>query len=395
MKNIGFQEKIKNYSFEQALNELLANKGHVVDLKLEIEQKKKELKRLEKALTLEKENELFEIKVKINQLKATKKALKTSTEFPQFIIYKKRHKLAKEIKELKHLYRIRKYFLADEIGALSESIKAMKNELKKAKKQKNTSEIAKLKNNIAKTSVALKELKKNSKKQAIASVNIKECQGIEERIADLKVQKKCFQKEHRNENILLRRKMIAQRHLNNMAQEKHEVLNLNKNEADYKAKKVELLKPFHEKYGKSLKYSFSSLAYLLMLAVILLQIIYIIVFLNDMKVNYLEFPVLIINLVITLVLFLSAMKVKVHSQFWTNLNFAFSAYLLVRILVIIPLIAHDYDAVYDGENIVEQAASYAGLRTQLIVFSAIMLALTLISSIISTKRIRTRNLYLK
>ena len=94
-------------------------------------------------------------------------------------------------------------------------------------------------------------------------------------------------------------------------------------------------------------------------------------------------------------LFLSAMKVKVHSQFWTNLNFAFSAYLLVRILVIIPLIAHDYDAVYDGENIVEQAASYAGLRTQLIVFSAIMLALTLISSIISTKRIRTRNLYLK
>lgn len=395
MKNIGFQEKIKNYSFEQALNELLANKGHVVDLKLEIEQKKKELKRLEKALTVEKENELFEIKVKINQLKATKKALKTSTEFPQFIIYKKRHKLAKEIKELKHLYRIRKYFLADEIGALSESIKAMKNELKKAKKQKNTSEIAKLNNNIAKTSLALKELKKNSKKQAIASVNIKECQVIEERIADLKVQKKCFQKEHRNENILLRRKMIAQRHLNNMAQEKHEVLNLNKNEADYKAKKVELLKPFHEKYGKSLKYSFSSLAYLLMLAVILLQIIYIIVFLNDMKVNYLEFPVLIINLVITLVLFLSAMKVKVHSQFWTNLNFAFSAYLLVRILVIIPLIAHDYDAVYEGENIVEQAASYAGLRTQLIVFSAIMLALTLISSIISTKRIRTRNLYLK
>ena len=150
-----------------------------------------------------------------------------------------------------------------------------------------------------------------------------------------------------------------------------------------------------EKYGKSLKYQYSTVSYWLMLLVIVLQIVYIIVFLNDMKINYLEFPVLIINLVITLILFLSAMKVKVHNKKWTYVNFGFSGYLIVRIFAIIPLIAHDYDEVLDeAGEVITQAISYSSLRTVLIVISAIMLGLILISSIISIKRISLREKFM-
>ena len=132
-----------------------------------------------------------------------------------------------------------------------------------------------------------------------------------------------------------------------------------------------------------------------MLLVVLIELIYIIVFLNKMYVSYMEFPTLIINLVFTLFLFLSAMKIKVYNKTWTTINFIYSAYLVLRIFVVIPFIASDHEAVYDDAGqIVQQALNYQSLRQTLYILSAVMLGLILLANIRSVYKIKQRTLHL-
>lgn len=375
-----FLEKVKLYTYDQTLNELLTNKSNVIDLKLEIKRINEEISRKKANLSIDKKQELLNIKMNINQKKSTRKALKKSTEFPEYVINQKRKQISKEIKALKKEYWIKKHYLSDELEEVLNQIKAKKavNDLESVKYLINK------KNDILKKS---KEAQKNI-----------DYDGINKLVANKKEIQNKIKELNKNfswQNRILKHELVKKYHFNNMADEKKQILSLDKNNQNYSSEREALLNKYVEKYGKSLKYQYSTVSYWLMLLVIVLQIVYIIVFLNDMKINYLEFPVLIINLVITLILFLSAMKVKVHNKKWTYVNFGFSGYLIVRIFAIIPLIAHDYDEVLDeAGEVITQAISYSSLRTVLIVISAIMLGLILISSIISIKRISLREKFM-
>lgn len=398
------KQDLANYTYDDLLHRYFANKGQIIDYNQEINRLKGELKLAKKNISKERRDQIFRLRVEIRKLKSTREALKSSVEFKEIVITKKRADLKKQINkckaDLKQVVKNCKLPQNEDFVTKCESLNKQIVDTKeqisslKSDSKNNKAKIEQLNAKLKSLKLELKEYVRTSKEANSKSFEVV-VSGLNKQILNVKKELTEFKSNTKHENRILRRQMLLKRNFNNLPDEYKQVKKLDSNDPNYSQKKKELLKPYVVKSGRVLKYQFNSLSYWLMLLVILLQIIYIITFLNKMEVNYLEFPVLIVNLVITLALFLSAMKVKVHSKFWTTVNYVFSGYLLVRIFVIIPFFAKDYPAEIDEATgqIMKAARDYSGLRMELIIFSVIMLAITLISTVMSTLRIKKRDFY--
>lgn len=354
------KEKISNYTYDEAVHALFAIDGQIIDYKLEIAAKVERLKALKKGKEDEQINNIKNLAIQIEKLKTTYIALKTNDEMTYFERIKNRKEIKEQLKVLKLKHKVAKKFA-----------------------------VAKDYENYIDTHADLTKIDVE-----IATIdNISEITKINAEISALKQTLKKYKKENNELRRALKIQKIKTARYSRLAEEKKAILTLDK--VKDKEKIDELEQEYHNKKGKVLKYQANSLSYWLMLLVVLLEVIYIIVFLNSMYVSYMEFPVLIINLIFTLFLFLSAMKVKVYNKTWTIINFIFSIYLIIRIFVVVPFVAVDHEALLDESGqIVQAAISYADLRTKLYVLSGIMLGLVLLANVRSYLKIRERNLHL-
>ncbi len=365
------KNEIANYSYEKATHELFAIEGNIIDYKIAINNKKAFLKDLK----LHKEDELIKeianLRMQMDKLKTTYDALATNEELSYFEKVKKRKDVKKELNATKKLYKA----------------------AKKLSTKKDYDSYLQLFND----DTLDKDNKKAKLDEVIANAakldKTKEISTVETEIVNIKTELTKYKKDNRQLRKLLKWQKIKRAKYGRLADEKKEILTLNRKTDASKIK--ELKKHYKDKKGKVLKYQSNNLSYYLMLLVVLIELIYIIVFLNKMYVSYMEFPTLIINLVFTLFLFLSAMKIKVYNKTWTTINFIYSAYLVLRIFVVIPFIASDHEAVYDDAGqIVQQALNYQSLRQTLYILSAVMLGLILLANIRSVYKIKQRTLHL-
>ena len=442
------QKTIANYSYDEATHALFANKGQIIDYKQELSENKKLLKVLFEGKTADHIKYIRDLEINLIKSKTTYKALKTNDELTQYQRTVKRKELKVHIKNIKKQIKLAKKFTNqdsyNEYVRLDKEIEGLKknpveleinNEILQVKKEtlKNQAlyktkgldketyltnknklttklnnlkeEVEKNKNNIVDNTKEI-EILENKKLTVINDdkviIDEEKVNQIKTKIDTLKNEIREFKTRVRYENKLLNRQRIKTLRYNNLAEEKKQIKQnvvLLKKKAKNKEELVnnnkKLTKEYKEKRGKVLKYQTNSLSYYFMLLVVLLEIIYVIIFLNKMYVSYMEFPTLIVNLVFILFLFLSAMKVKVYNKGWSIINLIFAVYLIIRIFVVIPFFAADRDPVYDETGkLITDAISYVGLRNILYGFSISMIVLIALSNIYSLFKIKERNAHL-
>lgn len=373
------KEEINKYSYDEATHKLFAIKGDIVDYKLNIANKESHLKGLKSGKDVKQIARIKDLKIKVEKLKTTYVALKTNEELTALERVIKRKSVKKELieakKELHLANKFKNEALEKEYLEAVNSYNKLSNSEKSSQKSAHLTKLADI-NKINETNDNLVEIEK-----------------LEAEIKDEKTKLKEYLKINRKLMHLLSRQRIKTNRYNNLAEEKKEILKLDKVKDAATIKTLE--KQYKDKQGKILKYQSNSFSYWLMLLAVLIEIIYVIVFLNKMYVSYLEFPTLIINLIFILFLFLSAMKVKVYSKSWTIINFVFGCYLFVRIFAVIPFVASDRPASYDeAGELISEATSYQDLRVWLYSFTIIMIVLIFISNIRSTLKIKERDLHL-
>ena len=363
--------KISNYSYEQTNHALLEIEGNIIDYKIAINNKVSFLKNLKQHKELELISKIAGLKMQREKYKTTYVALATNEELSYFERVTRRNNVKQEIKKNKVLSKA-----AKKLSTLSDYNDYYEvfsnNDISLEDKKKRCQEI-------------LASAKKVDKSKEIATA--------ENELENLKLELKKYKQTNKEKRRILYWQKVKTAKYGRLADEKKAILKLDKNKDSDSVK--ELNNQYRTKLGKVLKYQSNILSYYTMLLAVLFEIIYIIIFLNKMYVSYMEFPTLIINLIFTLVLFLSAMKVKVYSKTWTTINFVYSAYLLVRIFFVIPFVAKDHDAVLsESGEVVQTAIDYSNLRETLYIISAIMLVLILFANIRSAYKIKQRQLYL-
>lgn len=405
MSNVENKTKYENFSYEEAKNTLFSFKEQVIDLKNENNTYKDEIKRVKAKYTSEKVSKINKLTVELNKSKTTYKALKTNTEFTEYVRSQKRKALSINIKELKQKLKVVKKNLTTEAEnnafTLIENKYSLKSEIKdkkrlyaaKDKKAQKSQELSDLRVKLAKTNIELKTIIKNGNQKL--SVSADEIVKLEKLISENNEKIKNIKSSTSYDRKLLKSQMRKQFIYNNLADEQKEIKNLEKNGEFDGEKKASLLASLKEKRGKILKFQANSLSYWLVLLVVFIEVLYTIFMLNQMYVDYMVFPSLIVNLIFILMLFLSALKIKTYSSFWTNVNYGFSIYLVLRIFVVIPFVCKDREAVYEDGKLVVDAISYGDLRTQLIVCTLIMLVVLLVASLNSSYKIKNRVLYLE
>ncbi len=379
------KSKISTYDYERTIHELFEIKGIIIDYENDIKANKLILKELKTGKEDEHIRRIRDLKIEKDKLKTTYIALKRNDE----LTWLQRRQRRAEVKE---------------------ELINVKKSLKIAKKFNNTKDellyLEYLKNNDLTNSKDILNKQKTFTKE-------KEVLDLKEKIKDLLLKLKTYKKDNKKLILLLQRQKLITARYNRLSEEKKEIKLINNKISNLNSKidlseeekqelnalisrKTDLKKDYKDKSGKLLKYQVNSFSYWLMLLVTLLEIIYVIIFLNMMYTSYLEFPTLLVNLAFTLFLFLSAMKVKTYSKTWTMINFGFGVYLIIRMIFIIPWIAVDREAVIDEASgeIITAAQDYSSLRMYLYVFTILMILCILLANIRSSYRIRQRNLYL-
>lgn len=360
------------YSYDQAKHTLFAIKEEIADLKNENLKNKKLISLEKKCYTKEKDEQIFNLKVEIEKRTTTYKSLVGNTEFTSYVIRQKRAVLKKEIKVLKKMLKIAKMNLDSNVE--NQAFDIIRNGLEKTTKKE------------------LSSLIKNNK--TTKEINVQKITDLEKKIDENKQKIKSIKVEKSADVRQLRRQIRKEFLYNNLSDEYKEIKKLDKTKGDYTVKKAELLESYNDKKGRILKFQANSKSYWFMLIAVFVEIIYTIFMLNNMYVNYMVFPALILNLIFILSLFLSAMKVKIYSSFWTKFNYVFCGYLVLRVFLVIPFVCKDIDAVYEGDKLISDAISYAELRRNLIICSVVMLLFVLIAAVNSTQKIKNRNIFL-
>ena len=327
------KKQIANYSYDEATHALFANKGQIIDYKQELDSNKHLLKVLYEGKTDDYIKYISNLKISLIKVKTTYKALKFNDELSQYQRTIKRKDLKIKIKEIKKEIKLAKKFTNlnsyneyinlieqkeelkknPEEVRIQNNIESIKKELLKnkalyktkgetkdiylANKSKLTEELNKLNQDL----VNLKN-KKIDNSEAIANIENKQLEVIgndkvvsnEEKVNELnnKIQTlkndlKTFKHKVRYENKLLNRQRIKTLRYNNLAEEKKVIKQNNLDVKKKQGNKEELLnnnkvllKEYKDKRGKVLKYKANGLSYYFMLLVVLLEIIYVIIFLK-------------------------------------------------------------------------------------------------------------------
>lgn len=90
-------------------------------------------------------------------------------------------------------------------------------------------------------------------------------------------------------------------------------------------------------------YRKNSRAYQITLFAVLAEFIYVVTVLDQMTVNYLMGVVTMLNIAILFLLFTIGIKMNVYDALWTKIGFGISAYLVLRITVLLPVIVQPLD----------------------------------------------------
>lgn len=86
-------------------------------------------------------------------------------------------------------------------------------------------------------------------------------------------------------------------------------------------------------------------AYNLALLAIFSEVYYIVTLLCNMSINYVVGLTTIANIVVLFLLFTIAIKISIYDSLWTKISFGVTAYFVLRIFVLLPLIAKPIDKV--------------------------------------------------
>lgn len=101
-----------------------------------------------------------------------------------------------------------------------------------------------------------------------------------------------------------------------------------------------------ERKEKKIDISFyrkNSRAYNITLFAVLTEFIYVVTVLDQMTVNYLMGAVTMINIAVLFLLFTVGIKMNVYDAMWTKIGFGISAYFVLRVAFLLPVVVQPLD----------------------------------------------------